>query len=118
MPAIAAGDGGPGGTAALKLPIIVNGAAGPAATPCATPPPFRGLEFVLSSGRLTQGESMKALLFAAIAALCLPLMAQEGLKVGDEAVDIEVSNWVNTPAMPSLTALRGDVILIKAWGIN
>lgn len=61
---------------------------------------------------------MKTLLWAALAALCLPLMAQEALKVGDVAKDIEVSNWVNTPATPSFSELRGDVILIKAWGIN
>ncbi|MBK9975728.1 MAG: hypothetical protein IPP14_13235 [Planctomycetes bacterium] len=67
---------------------------------------------------------MKSLLPALLLALlCAPLAAQDtqaepGLKVGDEAVDLEISNWVNTPAWPKFSELRGDVILVKAWGIN
>lgn len=70
---------------------------------------------------------MRTLLLGLLAALlCAPLAAQEkpevqeepGLKVGDEAVDLEIGNWINTPAMPKFSELRGDVILLKSWGIN
>lgn len=63
---------------------------------------------------------MKLLLAAFLLGLVsAPLAAQEtGLKVGDDAVDIEVSYWVNTPAVPHFSELKGDVILLKSWGIN
>lgn len=72
---------------------------------------------------------MRTLLLGLLAAIiCAPLAAQEGekpevqeepgLKVGDEAVDLEIGNWINTPAMPKFSELKGDVILLKSWGIN
>lgn len=61
---------------------------------------------------------MKAMLWVAAALLCLPLAAQGALKVGDAATDIEVTHWINTPATPNFSELKGDVILLKAWGIN
>ena len=74
---------------------------------------------------------MRTLLVGLLAALlCAPLAAQEkaeekpevqeepGLKVGDEAVDLEIGNWINAPAMPKFSELKGDVILLKSWGIN
>ncbi|MBE7492761.1 MAG: hypothetical protein HS108_13535 [Planctomycetes bacterium] len=68
---------------------------------------------------------MKTLMIGLLAALvCAPLAAQEekpaepGLKVGDEAADLEIGNWINTPAVPRFSDLRGDVILLKSWGIN
>lgn len=48
----------------------------------------------------------------------LPLVAQQGFKVGDEAEDMAISNWVNSPEQPLFSELKGDVVLIKAWGIN
>ena len=48
----------------------------------------------------------------------LPLVAQQDFKVGDEAEDMTISNWVNSPEQPLFSELKGDVVLIKAWGIN
>lgn len=48
---------------------------------------------------------------------CLPLAA-EPLKVGDEAADFTPGNWLNPPPFTSFAELRGDVILLKTWGIN
>lgn len=53
----------------------------------------------------------------ALALLALPLAAQD-FKVGDNAEDIPVNNWVNAPEQAAFSELQGDVILIKAWGIN
>ena len=47
--------------------------------------------------------------------LCASLAAQE-LKVGDTAADFSPANWINPPAYGSFEELRGDVILLKAWG--
>jgi hypothetical protein len=41
-----------------------------------------------------------------------------GLKVGDDAPDFSPRNWINPPTWESFAELRGDVILLKAWGIN
>ncbi|MCC7508853.1 MAG: hypothetical protein IT464_05730 [Planctomycetes bacterium] len=48
---------------------------------------------------------------------CLPLAA-EPLKVGDDAADFAPSNWINPPTFTSFAELRGDVILLKTWGIS
>ena len=48
----------------------------------------------------------------------LPLVAQQDFKVGDEAEDMAISNWINSPEQPLFSELKGDVVLIKAWGIN
>ena len=40
------------------------------------------------------------------------------LKVGDDAPDFTPRNWINPPAWESFSELKGDVILLKAWGIN
>jgi hypothetical protein len=71
---------------------------------------------------------MRTLLMGLLAAIiCAPLAAQDekpevqeepGLKVGDEAVDLEIGNWINTPAVTKFSEMRGDVILLKSWGIN
>jgi hypothetical protein len=57
------------------------------------------------------------LLLCLLAFACLPLAA-EPLKVGDDAADFAPGNWLNPPTFTSFEELRGDVILIKAWGIN
>ncbi|MBK8206583.1 MAG: redoxin domain-containing protein [Planctomycetes bacterium] len=51
-----------------------------------------------------------------IALLCAPLCAQ--VKVGDDAPDFSPRNWINPPTFNSFDELAGDVILLKAWGIN
>lgn len=51
-----------------------------------------------------------------IALLCAPLCAQ--VKVGDDAPDFAPANWINPPTFDSLDELQGDVIFLKAWGIN
>ena len=53
-----------------------------------------------------------------LALFALPLTAQQDFKVGDEAEDMTISNWVNSPEQPLFSELKGDVVLIKAWGIN
>lgn len=51
-----------------------------------------------------------------IALLCAPLCAQ--VKVGDDAPDCSPTNWINPPIAQSFDELEGDVIFLKAWGIN
>lgn len=51
-----------------------------------------------------------------VALLCAPLCAQ--VKVGDKAPDIAPLNWINTPVFQSFDELEGDVVFLKAWGIN
>jgi hypothetical protein len=63
-----------------------------------------------------------------IALAAAPVFAQDapapetaetgGLKVGDDAPDFSPRNWINPPTWESFAELRGDVILLKAWGIN
>jgi hypothetical protein len=68
-------------------------------------------------------------LSALIALAAAPVFAQDtppaaetteesGLKVGDDAPDFSPRNWINPPTWESFAELRGDVILLKAWGIN
>jgi hypothetical protein len=70
---------------------------------------------------------LRTLMLSALLALIgAPLFAQEappeptepGLKVGDDATDFAPRNWINQPVWESFAELRGDVILLKAWGIN
>jgi len=60
---------------------------------------------------------MKKLMLVMLAVVCAPLFAQ-GLEVGDDAADIYPRNWINPPIWGSLDELRGDVVLIKSWGIS
>jgi hypothetical protein len=68
-------------------------------------------------------------LSALIALAAAPVFAQDappapettddsGLQVGDDAPDFAPRNWINPPIWESFAELRGDVILLKAWGIN
>jgi hypothetical protein len=57
-------------------------------------------------------RSLLVLLFA-----CIPLSAQ-GIAVGATAVEFTPRNWINPPTWASFEELRGDVVLIKAWGKN
>jgi hypothetical protein len=65
-------------------------------------------------------------LSALLALISTPLLAQDtppeptesGLKVGDEAPDFTPRNWINRPLWDSFAELKGDVIVLKAWGIN
>ncbi|MCB9894854.1 MAG: hypothetical protein H6839_10415 [Planctomycetes bacterium] len=54
-----------------------------------------------------------------LAVFVAPVFAQEsGLKVGDDVVEFTPHNWINPPEFGSFGELKGDVIFIKAWGIN
>ena len=46
--------------------------------------------------------------------------AQEGTKakVGSDAPDFDASSAINAPEANTLEQCKGDVILIKLWGIN
>ncbi|MHC4841519.1 MAG: hypothetical protein ACYTDT_11315 [Planctomycetota bacterium] len=67
---------------------------------------------------------MRALLCALfIGMFSIALVAQDkaddtGLKVGHDAPEISVDTWINTPSFQTLAELKGQVVLIKAWGIN
>jgi hypothetical protein len=52
-----------------------------------------------------------------LALLCAPLTAQS-IDKGASAPELATRYWVNPPTWSSLEDLRGDVVLIKAWGIN
>ncbi|MBK8206581.1 MAG: hypothetical protein IPK87_07245 [Planctomycetes bacterium] len=60
---------------------------------------------------------MRLLLLPALLLACVPLAAQE-VKVGDDVAEFSPRNWINPPAFGSFEELRGDVIMIKAWGKN
>lgn len=57
---------------------------------------------------------------AVLALLAVPALAQDSgvLKVGDDVADFTPRSWINQPAYQSFSELKGDVILLKAWGIN
>jgi hypothetical protein len=66
-------------------------------------------------------------LSALLALMAMPAFAQDtpapeteapGLNVGDDAADFAPRNWINQPTWESFAELKGDVILLKAWGIN
>ncbi len=63
---------------------------------------------------------MRTILCALLIGLfSMSLMAQGTvLKVGDEAAEITVDTWINTPSFQTLDELKGEVVVIKAWGIN
>lgn len=53
----------------------------------------------------------------------MSLSAQDGTvpvapKVGEAAPDISVDTWINTPSFRTFDELKGQVIVVKAWGIN
>jgi len=56
------------------------------------------------------------LLGAVLALIAAPAFAQ--IKVGDDVADFTPRNIINAPSYTSFTELKGDVILIKAWGKN
>jgi hypothetical protein len=60
---------------------------------------------------------MKLICALLLAMLMAPAFAQS-LEVGDEAADIFPNNWINPPTWGTLDELRGDVVLIKSWGIS
>ena len=49
-----------------------------------------------------------------------PLCAQEAkpLKAGDVAPEIRVTYCLDVPEKTTLAEMAGEVVLIKAWGIN
>lgn len=49
---------------------------------------------------------------------CAPLYAQESLKVGDAAPDFGATLWLDAPRRASLSELEGEVVFLKAWGID
>ncbi|MCA8916786.1 MAG: hypothetical protein KDB90_15440 [Planctomycetes bacterium] len=63
---------------------------------------------------------LRTLVLGALLAVCaVPVFAQDsGLKVGDDVVEFTPHNWINPPTFGSFGELKGDVIVIKAWGIN
>ena len=62
------------------------------------------------------------MLGALLALLTAPAFAQDSpypiLKVGEDAAEFTPRNVINTPWYTSFAELKGDVILIKAWGKN
>lgn len=59
------------------------------------------------------------LLGALLLAFAAPVIAQDdAIEVGDDVVDLTPRNWINPPFYQSFSELKGDVILIKSWGIN
>lgn len=56
------------------------------------------------------------LLGAVLALLSTSAFAQ--IKVGDDVAEFTPRNMINTPWYTSFADLKGDVILIKAWGKN
>jgi hypothetical protein len=60
---------------------------------------------------------MRLLLLSAFLLACTPLAAQ-GLEVGADAAEFKPNYWLNPPVFRSFEDLRGDVVLIKAWGKN
>ncbi|MCA8913462.1 MAG: hypothetical protein KDB82_17310 [Planctomycetes bacterium] len=64
---------------------------------------------------------LRTLCLAALLALMVaPAFAQETkeLKVGDKVADFTPRDWINQPTFESFSELKGDVIVLKAWGIN
>lgn len=57
------------------------------------------------------------LLTGLFALVAVPVMAQ-GVELGEEVADIDSRNWINQPAFSSFSELKGDVILIQAWGVG
>lgn len=53
---------------------------------------------------------------ALLALIAAPAFAQ--LKVGDDVAEFTPRNLINTPSYTSFAELKGDVIMIKAWGKN
>ncbi|MCA8945877.1 MAG: hypothetical protein KDB29_06605 [Planctomycetes bacterium] len=60
------------------------------------------------------------ILSAMLALLAVPAFAQDdgALKVGDDVAEFTPRDWINQPTFQSFSELKGDVILLKAWGIN
>ncbi|MBZ0137431.1 MAG: hypothetical protein K8I27_13775 [Planctomycetes bacterium] len=56
------------------------------------------------------------LLCSVLALVAAPAFAQ--VKVGDDVPEFTPRNLINTPSYRSFSELKGDVILIKAWGKN
>jgi hypothetical protein len=56
------------------------------------------------------------LMGAMLALIAAPAFAQ--LKVGDDVAEFSPRNVINTPVYTNFAELKGDVILIKAWGKN
>ena len=64
---------------------------------------------------------LRTMLLGALMALFVaPVFAQDAneIKVGDDVVDFTPRDWINQPTFQSFSELKGDVILIKAWGID
>ena len=69
----------------------------------------------------TTGCSRSTMALACIVVLTLmagSVWAQSPLKTGDNAPDLNVSYWLDVPEFTSFSEVRGDVILLKAWGSN
>lgn len=65
---------------------------------------------------------LRSLLLTGIVSLTFSLMTApvfaQGLAVGDDVADLECRNWINQPAWASFSELKGDVILVRAWGLD
>jgi hypothetical protein len=59
----------------------------------------------------------RTLLLLALAMLATPAFAQESL-VGKDAPTFDAGNCINKPEATTFEQCKGDVILIKYWGIN
>ncbi|GIK53255.1 MAG: hypothetical protein BroJett014_22280 [Planctomycetota bacterium] len=61
---------------------------------------------------------LRIALLAAALLMAGSVWAQSPLKTGDNAPDLNVSYWLDVPEFTSFSEVRGDVILLKAWGSN
>lgn len=61
---------------------------------------------------------LRIALLAAALLMAGSAWAQSPLKTGDTAPDLNVSYWLDVPEFTSFSEVRGDVILLKAWGSN
>lgn len=47
--------------------------------------------------------------------LTAPAWPQENSKVGQDASEIKVTDWINRPEMTDIAAHRGEVLLLEFW---
>lgn len=61
---------------------------------------------------------MRLWILALALAACAPLYAQDGPAVGDVAPEIGATLWLDAPRKATLAEFEGEVVLLKAWGID
>lgn len=61
---------------------------------------------------------MRMWMLALALAACAPLYAQQSPAVGDVAPDFGATLWLDAPRKATLAEYEGDVVFLKAWGID